>query len=492
MIDHMLDHPRCAIFCFMGGGKTSGTLLTIDHLLVSGHVNKVLVLAPLRVARGTWPDEVGKWHEFRHLKIVFAGDEWTPAEREFLRAWRAFIKAEKPTPDQKHAVTSLRPAAAASFLARTATADIVTINYDRVRELVAILDAQWSFDMVVADESTKTKSYRLQQGGKRAQALGKVAHTRVKRWVNLTGTPAPNGLPDLWGQTWFLDRGHRLGNTYTAFMDRWFGFRRIKDAINPDNAYVERIAFPHAQAEIEGLLKDICLTLDPKDWFDLQAPIVNTLYVDLPKTARQHYKEMEKEFFTSIQDYDIEAFGAAPKALKCLQLAAGCAYVGESNKDWVEVHDEKLQALESIVEEAAGAPVLVAYHFKSDRARILKRFPDAIDVATPKGLARAQAGEGRIWIGHPASMGHGVDGLQYHCNTAVFFSLWFALEEHLQFIERIGPVRQKQAGKERPVHLHYIVARNTVDEVVRERLVTKRSVQECLMDAMNRYKEQRA
>lgn len=487
MVNHALDNPRCALFAGMGMGKTSGTLLIIDMLLVSGHVNKVLVLAPLRVARGTWPDEVGKWHQFQHLKVVFAGGEWAPAEREFLRAWRTL--GNEPPAQKKRAAAALRPAAAASFLARTTTSDIVTINYDRIRELVAILGAQWPFDMVVADESTRVKSFRLQQGGKRAQALGKVAHTHVKRWVNLTGTPAPNGLEDLWGQTWFLDRGHRLGNTYTAFMDRWFGFRRKKDAVNPDGGYVERVAFPHSQAEIQCLLKDICLTLDPKDWFDLDEPLVNTLYVDLPPKARKHYREMEREFFTSIEGHDIEAFGAAAKALKALQLAAGAAYVEGSNMKWEEVHDEKLQALESIVEEAAGAPVLVAYHFKSDLARLKARFPDGIDVATAAGLRRAQAGEGTVWFGHPASMGHGVDGLQYHCNTAVFFSAWFALEEHLQFIERIGPVRQRQAGKERPVHLHYIVARDTVDEQVLERLTTKRETQDILLDALNHYKE---
>lgn len=457
MTEHILDHPRSALHVKMGMGKTGAVLNAIDMLLVSGHVKLPLVLAPKRVALGTWPQEAKKWAEFAHLNIrpiVGSVDERKAA----LRGPRA---------------------------------SIYTTNYDNLPWLVEHLGDRWPFDMVVADESTRLKSYRIQQGGKRAAAIGKWAFKRVRRWVNLTGTPAPNGLQDLWGQTWFLDRGHRLGNTHSAFMDRWFGFRRIKDAINPDKAYVERIVFPHAQAEIEGLLKDICLTLDPKDWFDLQEPIVNTISVELPKTARQHYKEMEKEFFTSIQDHDIEAFGAAAKALKCLQLCNGAAYVGESNTQWAEVHDEKLQALESIVEEAAGAPVLVAYHFKSDRARIVERFPDAIDVATPKGLARAQAGEGRLWIGHPASMGHGVDGLQYYCNTAVFFGLWFALEEHLQFIERIGPVRQEQAGFKRPVHLHYIVARDTVDEIVRERLVSKRSVQECLMDAMNRYKEQR-
>lgn len=501
MIEHALVHPRCALWAGMGMGKTSSGLAIIDMVLMSGHATKILVLAPLRVARGVWPEEGQKWTEFAHLRIAFV-EEWLPEEKAFLAARTAYKKALKRDPDGKTTATrslqasmiGLRPTATAARLRAIAKLDIQTINYDVLEQFVAILGDAWPFDMVIADEATRVKSFRIRQGGKRAAALGKVAFKRVRRWINLTGTPAPNGLEDLWGQTWFLDRGHRLGNTYSGFMDRWFGFRRKKDAVNPDEAYVERFAFPHAQAEIQGLLKDVCMTLDPKDWFDLQQPLVNTLYIDLPAKARKHYKEMEKEFFTQIinerGEHDIEAFGAAAKALKCLQLCNGAAYTDDTGTAWAEVHDEKLQALESVLEEAGGAPVLVAYHFKSDRARLLKRFPAAIDVATPKGLARAKAGEGTIWIGHPASMGHGVDGLQQHCNIAVFFGLWFALEEHLQFIERIGPVRQLQAGFERPVHLHYIVARDTVDEYVRKRLVSKRSVQEVLMDAMNRYKEQ--
>lgn len=489
----MLDQARCAVFCFMGGGKTSATLMLIDCLQVSGHVNQALILAPLRVARDTWPEEAKKWNQFAHLRIVFAGDDWLPAERAFLRAWKGAERLAPGDPKRRTAIADwkrLRAAALTSFLARIAGADAVTINYDRIRELVAILGDQWPFGMVVCDESTRVKSFRLQQGGKRAQALGKVAHTRVKRWVNLTGTPAPNGLEDLWGQTWFLDRGQRLGNTYSAFMDRWFGFRRKQDAVNPDSAYVERIVFPHSQAEIQGLLKDICLTLDPKDWFDLAEPIVNTLYVELPERARKHYREMEKELFTAIEGNPIEALGQGPKMQKCLQMANGAVYMDDGK--WVEVHDEKLDALESVIEEANGAPVLVAYAFKHDKARIMKRFPHAIDIATTAGLKRAKAGQGRVWVAHPASLGHGVDGLQEHCNTAVFFGLTFNLENQLQMVERIGPVRQKQAGKDRPVHLHYILAARTVDEVARARMDAKNDLQWSFMDSLNRYKEQRA
>lgn len=455
MWQHILQYRRCALFVPMGMGKTSSVLMAITILLLSGSARKVLILAPLRVARSTWPDEVGKWADFAHLRVsAIVG---SPAER--LAALRA-------------------------------PADIYTINYDNLVWLTEVLGDKWPFDMVVADEATRLKSYRSKQGGKRARALSAVAHTKVKRWVGLTGTPAPNGLQDLWGQTWFVDKGHRLGLTFTAFMDRWFGFKRIRDAVNPDKAYVERIVFPHAQREIEGLLKDVCLTLDLKDWFDLQEPIVNTLYVDLPERARKHYREMEKEMFTMLGEHEIEAFGAAAKTMKCLQLAGGAAYVEGSNEKWEVVHNEKLDALESIIEEAAGAPVLVAYHFKSELARLKERFPHGIDLAVKGNLERAQRGEPGPWFAHPASMGHGIDGLQKHCNILAFFTRSWNLEEHLQIIERIGPVRQFQAGHNRPVFIHHIVARRTVDEDVMERIATKREVQDILLAALKRRNEE--
>lgn len=455
MWQHILQYRRCALFVPMGMGKTSSVLMAITILLLSGSARKVLILAPLRVARSTWPDEVGKWADFAHLRVsAIVG---SPAER--LAALRA-------------------------------PADIYTINYDNLVWLTEALGDKWPFDMVVADEATRLKSYRSKQGGKRARALSAVAHTKVKRWVGLTGTPAPNGLQDLWGQTWFVDKGHRLGLTFTAFMDRWFGFKRIRDAVNPDKAYVERIVFPHAQREIEGLLKDVCLTLDLKDWFDLQEPIVNTLYVDLPPDARKHYREMEKEMFTVLGEHEIEAFGAAAKTIKCLQLANGAAYVEGSNDKWEQVHDEKLEALESIVEEAAGAPVLVAYHFRSDLVRIQKRFPQArVLDAKPQTIRDWNEGRIQILLAHPASAGHGLN-LADGGNILVFFAHWWALEEHQQIIERIGPVRQFQAGHNRPVFIHHIVARRTVDEDVMERIATKREVQDILLAALKRRNEE--
>jgi SNF2 family DNA or RNA helicase len=440
------EHKRCALWAGMGMGKTITSLNVLDILHnVLGEDEPSLVLAPLRVARDTWPEETLKWDHLRDIEVVpITGT---------LEQRRAALRRKAP---------------------------IYSVNYEQVPWLVETLGDKWPFKNVIADESTKLKSFRLRQGGTRAQALAKVAHTKAVRWVNLTGTPASNGLKDLWGQTWFLDHGVRLGRTYSAFEERFF--RPVRN----DDGYFDWLPAEFTQPLIQGRLKDICLTLDPKDWFDLEEPVVSVRHVKLPPKAQAKYKEMEREFFTQIDGHDIEAFNAASKSQKCLQLASGAIYTSPDPKDdsWAQVHDEKLAELESIVNEASGMPVLVAYHFVSDRERILKAFPKAVDLATTEGMLRFRAGKAPIGIAHPQSLGHGIDGLQNVTNIIAFFSHWWALEYHDQMVERIGPVRQMQAGNDRPVFIYYIVAKGTIDELVIQRHASKRSVQDILLEAM--------
>lgn len=439
-VEFILERPRCALWAPPGMGKTSTALAVCDVLHnLHGETRPTLVLAPLRVARDTWSTEARKWDRFAGLEVVpVVGD---------LKQRTAALRRDAP---------------------------IYATNYEQLPWLVEHLDGRWPFGQVIADEATKLKGFRLRQGGRRARALGRVAHAAVERFIELTGTPSPNGILDLWGQAWFLDAGARLGRTWTAFTDRWFRVGR-------DGFSLE--ALPHAQAEVQALLRDLCLTLDPRDWFELEEPVRNVVEVELPKKVRQIYRDMEREMFALLAGgAELEAVNAAARTMKCLQLANGAAYVDDAGA-YEELHAEKLDALESVLEETA-APVLCAYHFKSDRARILRRFPDALDLATREGLAEAQAGRGRLWIGHPASMGHGIDGLQVHCNTACFFGHWWDLEQRAQFIERVGPVRQAQAGLRRPVFIHDIVARGTVDDLVLARHQTKREVQDLLLEAM--------
>lgn len=450
--DFLSSTRRCNLYAGMGMGKTSLVLTFLDAVYnIGGEGDPTLILGPLRVARDVWTTEVTKWAHLQGLTV--SAVVGTPAER--LAALR-------------------RPA------------QVYATNYDNLPWLEDALGSRpWPFKRVVPDESTRLKNFRLRQGGKRAKVLGKIAHTKVTDWINLTGTPSPNGLKDLWGQQWFIDQGQRLGRTYEAFENRWFGYKRVTDALTHKPG-LQPVIFPFAQEQIMERLADCSLTIDPKDWFDLKDPMVNVIEVELPATARRHYRELERQFLTEIQGNAIEALNAASKSMKLLQLANGAAYVEEGSDATVEVHDAKLQALESLLEEQGGNPVLCAYHFKSDLARIQRAFPDAINVATKDGLARAKRGEGRLWLGHPASMGHGVDGLQEHCHTACFFGHWWDLEQWQQFIERIGPVRQMQAGKDRLVTIHYIVAHDTVDEVVMARRISKRSVQDALLDYMKR------
>lgn len=460
-MDFMASTPRCALCAGMGMGKTVTTLTMLDaYYNVAGQTEPTLVLAPKRVALTTWPSEAKKWDHLQSLEVVpVVGD----------------------AQERRHALRKDVP--------------VYTLNYDNLPWLLETLDGRWPFARVVSDESTRLKGFRTQQGGARARALGTVAHTKVAQWWNLTGTPAPNGLKDLWGQTWFLDEGKRLGRTYAAFESRWFGYRRAKDAAS-GRMDIQPVIFPFAQEQIQERLKDIYLTLDPKDWFDLADPIVTIVNVELPTKARVVYDEMEKEMFTRLGGYDVEAFNAASKSMKCLQIANGAAYVDPkvlgddhpSARLWHEVHDEKLQALESIVNESGGMPVLVAYHFKSDLARLLKAFPKGRELdSDQKTIAQWNAGEIPLLFAHPASAGHGLN-LQMGGNIIVFFGQWWDLEQHDQIIERIGPVRQMQAGFDRAVFVYYIIAQDTVDEVVMARRSGKTEVQQLLLDYMNRKK----
>lgn len=440
MIQHAAELARPALWAGMGTGKTSATLAAIDLLHMVGDLTKpTLVVAPLRVAKFTWPDEAAKWDAFAGMEIVpIVGD---------LAARNAAVRRDAP---------------------------VFTTNYEQLPWLVEKLGDRWPFGLVVADESTKLKGFRTRQGGARAKALGKVAH-KTGRWLNLTGTPASNGLMDLWGQTWFQDAGERLGRSFSAFQQRWF--RKGYDGFSFE-------PHDHSQGEIESKLQDICLTIDAKDWFDLREPIVNEIRIELPAKARALYQHMEKRMWMELAGQEIEAVNAAVKTMKCLQIANGAAYL--EDQQWEEIHGAKLDALESVVAEAAGAPVLVAYHFKPDRERILRAFPGAIDLATDEGLRAAKAGRGRVWLAHPASLGHGVDGLQEHCTILCFFGHWWSLEQHDQIIERIGPTRQAQSGFDRAVHVHYLLAVDTVDELVRERQISKATVQDTLRAAMKR------
>lgn len=452
--DHILDRKRCAVFAGMGLGKTVSVLTALDIMFLGGEDLPALVAAPLRVARKTWPDEARKWQHLRQIDV----SPIVGTEKERLAALKR-------------------------------SASVYTVNYENLPWLMLHLGAKWPFGTVVADESPRLKGFRLHQGTFRARVLGAKAHTIpiLKRWINLTGTPSPNGLQDLWGQTWFLDKGDRLGLSYEAFKQRWFQSSRDGYGLTP---------LPFAQEQITDKLRDICISVDAKDHFDLKEPIVNNIYVELPARVRKLYKEMERDMFMQIEHHEIEAFNAAARTQKLLQLCNGAVYVEHDATDddhpkarmWKEVHDAKIQALEGVIEEAAGMPVLVAYRFRSDLTRLLRAFPRGRHLKTMQDENDWNAGKIPVAFLHPKSGGHGIN-LQDGGNIIVHFGQDWNLEDYLQINERIGPVRQMQAGHNRPVFHHHIIALNTVDELVMARRETKRSVQDLLLEAMKRRNE---
>lgn len=447
IIDHVLNLQRGAVWAGMGMGKSVSTLTALDILEIT-EPGPALVLAPLRVAASTWPDEAKKWAHLTNVEV----------------------SAVVGTPEERRAA-----------LRRPAT--IYATNYDNLPWLVEQLGDKWPFRKVVADESTKLKSFRLQQGGKRAHALGRVAHCKVDRFIELTGTPSPNGLQDLWGQAWFLDKGVRLGRSFEAFKSRWFQSIQV----GSDRHATRLDPLPFAQEQIEDRMRDLCLSLDARDYFDISEPIVNVIRVELPAKARRLYKDMEREMFLALEcGTEVEAFNAASKTIKCLQLANGAIYTDDTCSAFADIHDAKLQALEDVIEEAAGMPVLVAYHFKSDLARLQRAFPKgrALD-KDPQTIRDWNAGKIPLLFAHPASAGHGLN-LQDGGNILAFFGHWWDLEQYQQIIERIGPTRQAQAGHDRPVFIHHIVATDTMDELVMARRESKREVQDLLLEAMKR------
>lgn len=454
IVDFIRDNPRCAIWAGMGMGKTSAALSALRALAPKMR-GPALILAPLRVAQHTWATEPQKWRHLEYMRIVpIIG---TAAQR-----------------------------AAALDIAAAAFA----INYENVPWLVNHLGDRWHFDAIIADESTRLKGLRSRQGSKRAAALARVAH-RARFFVELTGTPSPNGLQDLWGQAWFLDKGARLGKSFSAFSARWF--QSIPMGGHP--AARELRPLPHAQREIQAALSDITLTVQAEDYFNLQEPIINIVRAPLPRAARAIYNEVQRELFAEIEGGEIEAVNAAARTVKCLQIASGACYLdGEENapdcarkaREWRVLHDAKLDVLESIIEETAGAPLLVRYHWQHSAMRILQRFPRArILDKNPQTLRDWNAGKIPMLLAHAGSAGHGLN-LQDGGHHYVAFDAWWDLEQHQQTTERIGPVRQLQSGHPRAVWHYHIISDGTLDEAVLERLQSKRSVQESLLRAMRK------
>lgn len=445
----LLDTPRANLWAKPGMGKTGTVYMTLDILkLASSCFFPALVLAPLRVAQIVWPKEQREWYDFAGLKV--ATILGTAQERE-------------------------------EALLRTGC-DVFVVNYDNAQWLCERLGKKWPFRIVIADESTKIKSFRgwldkdtgllrtNGKGGKRSAALAHIAQN-TGRWVNSTGTPATNGLLDLWGQQWFIDHGARLGRSFGDYKRRYFMTDQYTGITSAQLG---------AEAEIHRRLADCTMALRPEDWMSIETPISTVVEADMPPEAAKIYRKMERDYFIEIGAVatPVEAQNALAKSAKLLQLAVGAVY--DAEKTVHHVHDAKLDALESVINECGGESVLVGYYFKFDVPRIKARFPNAREIKTEADVADWNAGRIPIGLAHPASLGHG-QNLQHGGRIVVFYSHTWDLELRLQFIERVGPTRQAQAGYKRAVLIYDLMTRGTIEREVLMRHEKKLSIQEALM-----------
>jgi len=442
-LQFLLDTQRAAVWMPPGFGKTSLVYALLDILKLAGSkFFPALVIAPKQVCDLTWPAERDRWRQFQDLSVV-----------------------------------NIRGTSEQRMRALHTKADIYFINFENVEWLVEVCGAAWPFRIVVVDEATKLKGYRTKQGGKRASALARIARD-TGRFIELTGTPAPNGLKDLWGQIWFLDFGGRLAPSYNQFQQRWFIVEAYTRQVIPRAG---------AEAEIHSLLADCTKAFRTEDWFDIQKPVVSRRDVRLPPAAAELYREMERNFFIKLQevegrerDAEVTARIALTLSSKLIQMAAGA--VLDDDKQPQLIHEEKLDALESLINELGGENVIVVYQFIHEAKMIQKRFPHAEVFMGKKQEDKWNAGQMPLMLIHPQRGGHGTN-LQHGGRTMALFSPFWDLELRMQVIDRIGPVRQKQAGYDRAVNVYDLVALDTLDQEVLDRLDGKRSVMDALMSA---------
>ena len=435
----VLDRPASGLFLGMGMGKTVVTLTAINELLFDRlEAARVLVIAPLRVARDTWAREAAKWDHLQHLRVsVVLGDA-----RERLAA------LERP-------------------------AEVYVINRENVPWLCETL-FDWPFDMVVIDELSSFKSVQA----KRFKALRKV-RGRIRRIVGLTGTPAPNGLIDLWPQIYLLDRGERLGKTVGAYRARYF----TPDRANGHIVYSYRL-LPGADEAIQARIADVCMSLRKEDYLSLPGQLYETVEIAPPPALLKQYRQFERDRIMEAMDGDgeIVALNAAALTGKLLQFANGAIYDDNGNSHLI--HNLKLDALEDLIEAANGEPVLVFYAFKHDRDRIMRRV-SCRELVTSEDIDAWNCKEIPVAIAHPASVGHGLN-LQEGGHIIIWFGLTWSLELYQQANERLN-----RPGQTHVCRIYHLVLKGTHDERVLAALERKDTSQRALIDALRGTLEER-
>lgn len=425
--DFIIDHSEAGLFLDMGLGKTVITLSALAKL--KWEVKKVLVVAPKLPALDTWPCELKKWE---HLKgITFSEVKGGPKERRAALSKKAYI---------------------------------YIISRDNIAWLVN--EGHWDFDCLVLDELSSYKSTKSQ----RFRALKKV-RKNVDRVIGLTGTPAANGYLDLWPEVFLLDGGKALGKTFTGFKDMYF-----KPGRRNGHIVYEWILKKGARDKIFKNLAPFCMSMKTEDYLDLPPRLDIVKSVELSQKTKSLYKKFQNEWFIDAKGKEIDAVNAAVLVGKLLQVSSGAVY--DNDKTPVLLHDEKLEALDSIIEEANGN-VFIFYTYAHELERLKKRYPEAVDVREPGARERWNNGEIKILLGHPASAGHGLN-LQFGGSVTIWLGLSPSLELYQQACKRLH-----RTGQTQTVRNYIILAKDTFDEVVYYQILgKKRKAQDVLLEVL--------
>ena len=427
----ILEHPVAAVLLEMGLGKSVITLTAIYELMLNRfEVQKVLVIAPLRVARDTWPAEIEKWEHLEGLTYSVA----IGMEAERLAALRC-------------------------------PAHLYLINRENVDWLITKSGIPFDFDMVVIDELSSFKSH----AAKRFKSLLKV-RPMVKRMVGLTGTPSSNGLMDLWAEFRILDMGQRLGRYITHYRNNFF----VPDKRNQQMVFSYKPR-PGAEDAIYRLISDITISMKSADFLKMPECIINEVPVALSEKEWSVYQALKEDMVVDLKDEEIDAVNAAALSGKLLQMANGAVYNEE--KEVIHIHDRKLDALEDLIEGANGKPVLVAYWYNHDLQRIKERF-SVREIKTSQDIKDWNNGNIPVAVIHPASAGHGLN-IQFGGSTIIWFGLTWSLELYQQTNARLW-----RQGQKSTVVIHHIIAKDTIDEDVMKALRKKEKIQSALIDSV--------
>lgn len=452
-IEFQCERPASALWLDMGLGKTVITLTSIAWLINCGYLRGVIIVAPIRVCRLVWMQEALKWQHTGHLKFSMVVGDKDQRSRALMRK-----------------------------------ADIYLINYENLEWLAEFVQTYFvskgqelPMNGIVFDEISKCKNSSTH----RVRSLMKVLPNFVWR-TGLTGTPASNGYKDLHGQYLVLDDGKRLGASKTQFEHRWY------QKAGP----YKTVPFSDTEDRIKEIIGDMTLEMSAADYNPLPDMVVNNVTVELPVNLRNSYDQMEKEYFIQLDSgAEVEMFNAASLTNKCLQFSNGAMYPVAGMPMWESIHDLKLDALEDIIEESNGQPILCSYAYRSDAERIMKRFHklrpiNLTDCKSEKSLHEAmrrwKSNDCRLMIGHPASMGHGIDGLQDNGHILVWFGLNWSLDLVDQFNARI-----RRQGQGAPVICHRILCADTLDQAQAIALDAKAITQSSLRKAIGDYRKQK-